>query len=267
MVSANRYEASVGPGREQTYWDVDHVPLRGLDGTVDGVLILADEVTHQVLSRRKVQELAQSLAQERDVLQTIMENTPAQLAYLDPEFNFVRVNAAYAEGSGHSKQELIGRNHFDLFPHAENQAIFERVRDTGQAVVFHAKPSEFPDRPELGTTYWDWTLVPVRNASGSVEGLVLSLLDVTELKRAQKVLGPLVDRLQLLREADQSILGSSSLFFFFLASAWLPSSSSRLGPRTTANNVAKNTTLILNVKRFNFSLRFTGNIMSSFCRV
>jgi PAS domain S-box-containing protein len=183
VVSANRYEASVGPGREQTYWDVDHVPLRGLDGTVDGVLILADEVTHQVLSRRKVQELAQSLAQERDVLQTIMENTPAQLAYLDPEFNFVRVNAAYAEGSGHSKQELIGRNHFDLFPDAENQAIFEGVRDVGQPVAYQARPFEFADQPERGITYWDWTLVPVRGGAGEIQGLVFSLRDVTEGKR------------------------------------------------------------------------------------
>jgi len=135
--------------------------------------------------REAAEELVQALERERVVLDTTMEHTHAQLAYLDPQFNFVRVNSAYARGSGYAAQDLVGRNHFELFPHTENQAIFERVRDTGQAAVFHAKPFTFPDRPELGTTYWDWTLVPVMDASGNVTGLVLSLLDVSASERAR----------------------------------------------------------------------------------
>jgi PAS domain S-box-containing protein len=133
--------------------------------------------------RQSVEDLARSLEQERQLLETIMEKTPAQLAYLDPEFNFVRVNAAYAEGSGHSKEELIGRNHFDLFPNAENQAIFEGVRDIGQPVAYQGRPFEYADQPERGITYWDWTLVPVKSEAGKTQGLVISLRDVTERRR------------------------------------------------------------------------------------
>jgi PAS domain S-box-containing protein len=126
-----------------------------------------------------------TLRSERDTLNTIMENTQTHLAYLDPEFNFVGVNSAYVKGSGHSREELLGHNHFELFPNVENQAIFEQVRDTGQPVEFHAKPFEFPDQPERGVTHWDWTLAPVTDEDGQVEGLVLSLLDVTERVRAE----------------------------------------------------------------------------------
>jgi PAS domain S-box-containing protein len=129
-----------------------------------------------------------ALRRERDTLSTIMENTQAHLAYLDTEFNFVRVNSIYVRGCGHSREQLLGHNHFDLFPNPENQAIFEQVRDTGQPVEFRAKPFEFPDQPERGITYWDWTLAPVTNEDGQVEGLVLSLLDVTERVRAEEVL-------------------------------------------------------------------------------
>jgi PAS domain S-box-containing protein len=206
-VGAREYEASVGPGREQTYWDVDHVPLRGPDGAVDGVLILADEVTDQVLARRQVQELAESLARERDVLQTIMENTHTQLAYLDPQFRFVLVNSAYAQGSGHSSEELIGRHHFDLFPDAENQAIFERVRDAGEPVEFLAKPFEFADQPERGVTYWDWTLVPVKDPEGQVQGLVLSLMDVTDMQRLLMALSAERARLKaIIENAPEAIV-------------------------------------------------------------
>jgi len=129
--------------------------------------------------REAIRGLAADLERERDILHTLMENTAAQVAYLDLEFNFVQVNSAYVQGCGHSREELIGRNHFDLFPNVENQAIFERVRDSGQPVKFRAKPFEFEDQSEQGTTYWDWTLVPALSTTGEVQGLVLSLVDVT----------------------------------------------------------------------------------------
>ncbi|MCL4498866.1 MAG: SpoIIE family protein phosphatase, partial [Chloroflexi bacterium] len=116
------------------------------------------------------------------------ENADAHLAYLDIDFNFVAVNTPYAEGSGYAREKLLGRNHFDLFPDDENQAIFERVRRTGRPVEFKAKPFTYADQPWRGTTYRDWKLTPVKNASGGVEGFVFSLVDVTGLKKTEKVL-------------------------------------------------------------------------------
>jgi PAS domain S-box-containing protein len=153
-------------------------PVRDAGGEVVGSAVAIQDITD-------LRKAEQALQHERNILHAIMENTHTHLAYFDPEFNFVTVNSAYAKGSGYSREELEGRNHFDLFPNPENQAIFERVRNTGEPVEFHAKPFEFPERPELGVTYWDWTLVPVKGADGQVRGLVLSLLDVTQQIRAR----------------------------------------------------------------------------------
>lgn len=138
--------------------------------------------------RETLEVLTEHLAQERDILRTVMEHTDAHLAYLDTDFRFVRVNAAYAQSAGLSKEELIGRNHFDLFPDAENHAIFEWVRDTGQVAAFQSKPFTYPDQPQRGTTYWDWTLTPIRRDGDQVQGLVLSLVDVTDRVRAAEIL-------------------------------------------------------------------------------
>jgi PAS domain S-box-containing protein len=146
---------------------------------------------------RPLEDLLRTLEQERQILHTIMENTPIQLAYFDREFNFLRVNSAYAEGSGHTKEELIGHNHFDLFPNPENEAIFQGVRDIGQPVSYQARPFEYPDQPERGMTYWDWTLVPVRDEAGAVQGLVCSLDDVSERVQARH------ERERLLAEARE----------------------------------------------------------------
>lgn len=122
------------------------------------------------------------------ILKMLMENTDAQLAYLDNNFNFLKVNSAYAKKSGYKKKELIGRNHFDIFPNDENQKIFEKVKNTGKAIQFKAKPFTFPNDPEKITTYWDWSLTPIKDRNGKNMGLVFSLMDVTGYKRTEEAL-------------------------------------------------------------------------------
>lgn len=154
-------------------------------GVLTGAVVVWHDVTERErfhaqidAQRERAESLSERLVEERDILQTIMESTHAQLAYLDADFTFVAVNDAYAEGAGYEPTELVGRRHFELFPDRENRAIFEQVRETGETVAFHAKPYEHPKR---GLTYWDWSLVPVKDSdSGEVRGLVFSLLDVTE---------------------------------------------------------------------------------------
>jgi len=162
------------------------------------VLILEGEISrHMSKSKRarkskskslpeKVKTTGDALDRQRDILQGIMENAGVMLAYLDKEFNFVAVNSAYAKGSGHTVEELIGKNHFNLFPDKENQALFERVRDTLEPATFIDKPFEFADQPERGVTYWDWTLAPVKDEKGRVHGLILSLFETTQRKRAEE---------------------------------------------------------------------------------
>ncbi|MBI4101384.1 MAG: PAS domain S-box protein [Candidatus Nealsonbacteria bacterium] len=136
--------------------------------------------------REKRESLLTRIANERDVLDTLMENTGSQLAYMDRDFNFVAVNQSYCQGCGKKEEELLGKNHFRLFPSRENEAIFKKVLETGESVEFLAKPFVFADRPYLGTTYWDWTLTPVRDAKNQIFGLVLSMIDVTERTKTEK---------------------------------------------------------------------------------
>jgi PAS domain S-box-containing protein len=191
--------------REKAYLEFDKA----------GVLLGGFGITQDITERRQASEererLVAALDYERRTLQAIMENTPTHLAYFDPQLNIILVNPAYAEGTGYTEDQLVGHDHSELFPHEENRAVFERVRDTGEPVKFIAKPFEYPDRPELGTTYWDWTLAPVKDADGRILGLVLSLVDVTEQEQARQKLRRYADRLRVLHETDQAVLAARSL--------------------------------------------------------
>ena len=116
-------------------------------------------------------------------LERFFEEHPLLTAILDREFNFLRVNAKYADAAGKPIDFFPGKNHFDLYPHPENQRIFAEVRDTGRPFQVFAKPFHHPDQPERGVTYWDWTLTPLPDATGTTEFLVLTLRDVTERRK------------------------------------------------------------------------------------
>ena len=137
---------------------------------------------------RELRENQARLAENNQILEGVLEHTHMMAAYLDPQFNFVWVNRAYAETCGREPSFFPGKNHFDLYPHEENQAIFSRVVETGAPFFVKAKPFEFPDPPERGVTYWDWSLIPVKDGIGKVTGLVFTLAEVTDRIRAEESL-------------------------------------------------------------------------------
>jgi PAS domain S-box-containing protein len=147
------------------------------------------------IHQRKLTE--EALKREQSLLVSVMQVTDVMLVFLDTQFNFVWVNAAYAETCGMTPEEMAGKNHFALYPDPENEAIFRQVRDTGKAVFYKDKPFVFPDQPERGTTYWDWSLIPVKNPDGAVTGLVFSLRETTRFKQTQEALIASENRLQL----------------------------------------------------------------------
>jgi PAS domain S-box-containing protein len=157
----------------------------------------------------ELKQTEHALKEERNLLQTVMDAANFQIVYLDRNFNFVRVNQAYAKTCGYTPQEMIGKNHFDLYPHKENEAIFRKVRDTGEPISFKDKPFIFPDQHERGITYWDWTLQPIKNAKGEVEGLVFSLIETTERKRFQTKLEEYANQMEALAETRAKQLSKS----------------------------------------------------------
>ena len=123
-----------------------------------------------------------------ETMEAILRHTHVLAAYLDARFNFVLVNAAFASAVGEEPSFFPGKNQFELYPNAENRAIFQRVVDTGEAFFVAGMSFEFPCEPERGITYWDWSLIPATDKGGRVIGLVFTASDVTRSKRAEETL-------------------------------------------------------------------------------
>lgn len=150
------------------------------------------------ITERKQRETV--LRRKSEELEAIFSNTHILIAVLDHEFNFLRVNSSYAAMTGLTVESLIGRNLFELYPHEESERLFRQVVMTGESSSITAKPFEFPERPELGTTYWDWALSPLKDENGGVEGVILTLIDATEREQQRRAVEVVYWRSQALLE-------------------------------------------------------------------
>ena len=150
------------------------------------------------ITSHKMTEAA--LEETNKLLETLLDHTHMMVAYLDPQFNFVRVNRAYAKADEREPSFFPGKNHFDLYPNQENEEIFRRVVNTGKPYFTYAKPFKYAEHPERGVTYWDWSLIPIKDPADVVVGLVLTIVNVTKQKQAdlqlQKTAHDLRERLK-----------------------------------------------------------------------
>ena len=136
----------------------------------------------------KIRQTEEALKETNELLEKIFSVTHISYAYLDNNLNFIRVNQAFAATDGHTPEFYPGKNHFDIYPNEENQKIFQEVLDTQEPYYVYEKAFEYIDHPELGVTYWDWSLLPVKDDSGDVNGILLSLIDRTQMIKTRKEL-------------------------------------------------------------------------------
>lgn len=140
--------------------------------------------------------------ESRPAMEDIVSHLRFPVAYLDREFNFIHVNPAYARVAGNAPDFYPGKNHFHLFPNEEHQRIFQHVVDTGepyetfdQAFAFQEEESD-AEALEHCLVRWDWSLEPVTDKDEQVQGLLLTLVDISEHRQAHETLEHLVEELE-----------------------------------------------------------------------
>lgn len=159
---------------------------------------MQDEVMGRVLAESELQGQSQ-------MLEGFFQHTITPLAFLDRDFNFVRVNQAFAQAADRSPDYFPGKNYFVLLPGDPERAIFEHVVRTGEPYFAQARPFTDPDRPERPVSYWDWQLTPLLDDGGRVQSLVLNCADVTQRQRAYSELEHRARQLQkLARELSET---------------------------------------------------------------
>src|SRR5208337_2409789 len=132
--------------------------------------------------------IADDMKQTNELLENIFSSGDFSIAYMDKDFNYIKVNDAFAWADDRTPDFFPGKNYFELYPDEENKAIFKKVVETGEPYFAYAKSFAHAKSRWHGATFWNCSLQPVKGLSGKTEGLILVLVDVTMQKNAEEKL-------------------------------------------------------------------------------
>ncbi len=197
-------EKSIDDGDRRQHYEVRKSPVHDADGNIVGVQTIFWDITDQ----KKAEKLLQD---ERDMLQTIMDNLPDFIYVKDSSGKYVVVNQAVQKilGAG-SVDEVVGKTNFDFLPHEQadpERADDNQVISTGQPLI---EREERMSNQE-GDDIWILTSkLPLRDSAGKVTGLVGIDRDITHLKATESELRAAKDTADLANRAKGDFLANMS---------------------------------------------------------
>lgn len=136
------------------------------------------------IERKRAEE---ALAQERDLLHTLLDNLPDRIYFKDSQSRFTRISKAVAKQFNISHpREAMGKTDRDFFSaeHAESARMDEaQVMETGHPVLGKVEREVLPD----GSVTWALTTkLPLKNRQGKIIGNFGISRDITEIKRIEE---------------------------------------------------------------------------------
>lgn len=170
---------------EDVYWTYGYSPIYRSTGEIGGTLVVCTETTSSVQARHQMQF-------EMGRLSDLFEQAPAFFAVLSgPDHVFEMVNGSYQQLIGH--RGVLGRTLREALPEAEEQgflALLNEVYETGKPHVGRGTPIHLERTPNhpLELRYLDFVYQPKREPDGSISGIIVLGVDVTEAKRSEQVL-------------------------------------------------------------------------------
>jgi len=170
---------------EDVYWTYGYSPVRNPAGEICGTLVVCTETTENVLAKHLLQREMQRLAD-------LFQQAPAFFAVLSgPEYVFEMINPLYQELVG--QRSVLGKTLREAVPEAETQgfiALLDGVYQSGKPFVGRGTPIQLTRSatrpPEM--RYLDFVYQPRRDPDGSISGVIVLGVDVTESKRSEMLL-------------------------------------------------------------------------------
>lgn len=170
------------PTGERRYNHVVKTPVYNNSGELVGIQGVFSDVTARVMMENE-------LAQERYLLDTLMNNSPDNIYFKDVDGRYLRINPAKARRSGlRNPIDAIGRSDFDFFPAEHARAALadeQRVLSSGEPLLAKEERISYAD----GSQAWmSTTKLPLKDRQGRIIGTFGVSHDITPLKNAQDAL-------------------------------------------------------------------------------
>ncbi|QRR01105.1 PAS domain S-box protein [Dyadobacter sandarakinus] len=170
------------------------------DGKVTGIIVIATEVTAQILAKEAVQ------ASENQFRNVVQQSQFAKAILTGENYVVSMANDSMLKMWRRTLEEVEGKVLFELFPELNNQAfpeILRRVFTTG--IAYREKEAiGFIDGPGgIRKHYVDFQYAPLFDVYGKVSGIMVSANDVTETVMFRHQIAEAAERLKMATEGTR----------------------------------------------------------------
>jgi PAS domain S-box-containing protein len=141
-------------------------------------------------------ETVEALRESREKIVTILESITDLYYSLDREWRFTDINRQTLERFGKTREELIGKVIWDVFPHAVDSALYPHFHD----VVKESEPRHFELQSKIVPGRWFEAHVYPTD-----EGVSAYLRDISERKQAEEEIG---FQAHLLDAVEQAVIAT-----------------------------------------------------------
>jgi PAS domain S-box-containing protein len=151
------------------------------------------------ISERREMEMALRESEQR--LETIMDHSPLAMFLKDSAGHYLYVNPAFERDVQKTKENIIGKTAFEMFPHNEATAFSandRQVHEAGVPQIFDETASR-GDGPHTAIVH----KFPLLDQQGRTHAIAGIVTDITERKRAEEQLREREEWLQMALEAGR----------------------------------------------------------------
>ena len=205
--------------------DQDYIWLESIIKPVieNGTIIKFISSSRNITERKKVEsereQLILEMRQSEELLRSVINSTPDWIYIKDLGCRYLLVNQAYADSMHMTREEFVGKNDLDIgFPEELVKGNLRKgirgfwsddreVIETGKAKLIPDEQSMIDGMPQVLSV----VKVPLRDAEGSIWGVLGFVHNITELKKVEDSLRRKDQLLQAVSEATHQLIINNNL--------------------------------------------------------
>ncbi len=168
---------------EETYFTFSYSPVIDEAGQVKGVFCACTETTNKVLSARNIEE------SERNLRNTILQAPVAMCIMRGENFIVTIANDRMLELWGKTAKEMLHKPLFDGLHEVKNQGfeeLLEKVYREGETIAADEREVLLPRGDSVVPIFVNFVYEPFRDSNGTITGVIVVAIDVSEQVLARK---------------------------------------------------------------------------------
>jgi len=188
-------------GGKKVYHETSSYPIKDANNEVKYTIYMFRDITEKALIEEKVRELDK-------FKKKILDNAGIAINILDKDGNIMNLNRGSEDLFGYTEDDLKGEHHSVFYRKVDVDLLASSMKDVlekgkfeGEITLIKKDKMEFPAR---------LTLTTVEDANGKPAAIIEIVNDLTQLKKAEKVIKQQLEKLKRIDEMKEEYFYATS---------------------------------------------------------